>query len=119
MICSYCNKVALYQVVGRGYCGDHKKEAVEAEGKQRSNRKAFMIRNSAGVLNMDSSRAHSFGATTFAMGRLQSKKDTLLDKIHSIRVSDFKPKSEDSLLRERTSRGVGGRLGKKDTRKKS
>jgi hypothetical protein len=28
MVCSHCNKVALYVAQGRGYCGDHKAQAV-------------------------------------------------------------------------------------------
>lgn len=31
MVCSYCDKVALYRVQGRGYCGDHLSQCKKAE----------------------------------------------------------------------------------------
>lgn len=45
MVCSYCDKVAFYQVGERGYCSDHKREAIEAEAKSLARRKALRIRH--------------------------------------------------------------------------
>lgn len=40
MKCSYCDKTALYKVEARGYCGDHRAEAVKATQKYANQRRA-------------------------------------------------------------------------------